>query len=227
MNSPDLDWRESDLGPVPVSRQFDDPYYTLHDGHAESQHVFLAGNDLPARFCDGFQIAELGFGTGLNLLAAVEAWEERAGRFGFTTFERFPLTVEQIASALAPWPTLASLTRELTEAYTLDHPFALGPADVHIITGDARETLARSNFSANAWFLDGFSPAKNPELWEADLLTEVARHTAPNGTFATYTAASDVRRALQSAGFRVEKTRGYGRKREMLRGWLEPKVTGS
>ena len=88
-----------------------------------------------------------------------------------------------------------------------------------MIVGDARDTLPAWQGRADAWFLDGFSPAKNPELWGADLLAQVAAHTAPGGSFATYTAAGHVRRALQAAGFQVERQPGHGRKRHMTAGW--------
>ena len=99
--------------------------------------------------------------------------------------------------------------------------FALGTVDVEVIVGDARLTLPDWQGRAQAWFLDGFSPAKNPELWSEDLMAAVARHTAPGGTFATYTAAGFVRRGLQAAGFQVERAEGYGRKRHMSRGVLD------
>jgi tRNA U34 5-methylaminomethyl-2-thiouridine-forming methyltransferase MnmC len=176
-------------GGTPVSTRFDDPYFSLADGLAETRHVFLAGNGLPARFRDGFHIAELGFGTGLNLVATVLAW----GAAG-------PL--------LSAWDAGA-------------RGFAFGPADVTVITGDARETLPAWPGRADAWLLDGFSPAKNPELWSEAMMAEVARHTAPGGSFATYTAAGHVRRALASAGFEVERASGHGGKRHMSRGTLK------
>lgn len=95
-----------------------------------------------------------------------------------------------------------------------------GDAKLHLIVGDARETLPRWQGQADAWFLDGFAPSKNPEMWDPALLAEVARHTAPGGTFATYTAAGFVRRALAAAGFAVTRCPGFGRKRHMTRGVL-------
>ena len=92
--------------------------------------------------------------------------------------------------------------------------------DLQLILGDARETLPRWPGRADAWFLDGFSPAKNPELWGESLMAEVARHTAPGGTFATYTAAGHVRRSLAAAGFAVERAPGFAGKRHMTKGCL-------
>ncbi|HQU66778.1 MAG TPA: tRNA (5-methylaminomethyl-2-thiouridine)(34)-methyltransferase MnmD [Albidovulum sp.] len=214
-------WRD---GTLPVSALFDDPYFSLANGLAETRHVFLAGNDLPGRFRDGFQIAELGFGTGLNLMAASIAWEVAGipGRLRFTSFEAFPMPAADMNRALAAFPEVHGRARPLLHAWARgERRFALGPVEVEVVEGDARETLPRSRVMADAWFLDGFSPARNPELWGEDLLAEVARHTAPGGTFATYTAAGFVRRGLQSAGFQVERVQGFGTKRHMSRGFLD------
>ncbi|WP_273525032.1 tRNA (5-methylaminomethyl-2-thiouridine)(34)-methyltransferase MnmD [Rhodosalinus sediminis] len=208
-------------GAVPVSARFDDPYFSLADGLAETRHVFLAGNDLPARFRPGFQVAELGFGTGLNLLAALAAWREsgQAGALVYTSFEAFPLAAGEMRRAQAAFPALAPLAEELAPHW--------GAAEIHLpdlrftlIAGDARATLPRWTGRADAWFLDGFAPAKNPELWEPALLRAVARHTAPGGTAATYTAAGHVRRALAEAGFTVTRAPGFGAKRHMTRAHL-------
>lgn len=213
--SPDLDWKD---GAIPIATAFDDPYFSLSGGLAETRHVFLQGNDLPARFCDGFHIAELGFGTGLNLLAAICAFPG-GGRFRFTSFEAFPMAATDLSRALAAFPELSDLANQLSEVWAKgQRTFALGPADVMIIEGDARQTLPDWTGRADAWFLDGFSPAKNPELWEPELMSAVARHTAPGGTIATYTAAGHVRRALADAGFSVTRQPGYGRKRHMTTG---------
>ena len=216
----DLDWRE---GGVPVSTRFDDPYFSLGDGLAETRHVFLTGNDLPARFRPGFRIAELGFGTGLNLLAAALAWQ-RAGTPGtlhFTSFEAFPLTAPDIARALAVFPEAAAVAGPFLAAWAAGaRRFALGPVAVEVVVGDARATLPGWQGVADAWFLDGFSPAKNPELWGEALMAAVAAHTAPGGSFATYTAAGFVRRGLAAAGFAVERRPGHGAKRHMSAGRL-------
>lgn len=215
-----VDWRD---GVVPVSTLFDDPYFSLHDGLSETRHVFHGGNGLPGRFRGGFVVAELGFGTGLNLLATAIAWQTSgvAGRLSFISFEAFPMAPADMARALAHFPDVASAAQPLLGAWEGGkRRFALGPVDVEVVVGDARQTLPAWAGRADAWFLDGFSPAKNPELWGDDLLVDVARHTAPGGTFATYTAAGFVRRGLQAAGFQVERCAGFGRKRHMSRGIL-------
>lgn len=213
---PGLSWRD---GAIPVSTRFDDPYFSLADGLAETRHVFLAGNDLPARLRPGFHIAELGFGTGLNLLATCIAAGNTPIRF--TSFEAFPLPAADIAHALKAFPEALAIADPFLTAWARgDRRFQLGPVAVQVIEGDARDTLPRWDGRADAWFLDGFSPAKNPELWGEALMAEVARHTAPGGSFATYTAAGFVRRALAQAGFAVTRAPGHGHKRHMSRGQL-------
>ncbi|MFN0114307.1 MAG: tRNA (5-methylaminomethyl-2-thiouridine)(34)-methyltransferase MnmD [Paracoccaceae bacterium] len=208
---------------VPVSTLFGDPYFSLQGGLAEARHVFLAGNGLPTRLCSGFRVAETGFGTGLNLLALALAWEEtgRPGRLAFTSFEAHPMPPADMARAHAAFPELGSVSSELVARWA-EGPctFALRRIDVTIVEGDARATLPAWQGRADAWFLDGFSPARNPDLWTPALLADIARHTAPGGSFATYTAAGFVRRGLQAAGFQVERVPGYGTKRHMSRGIL-------
>ncbi|MDO6798972.1 tRNA (5-methylaminomethyl-2-thiouridine)(34)-methyltransferase MnmD [Shimia thalassica] len=210
-----LEWRD---GAVPVSTRFDDPYFSLENGLAETTYVFLDGNDLPNRFGAGFHIAELGFGTGLNLLTTWAAWDAAGmtSPLRFTSFEGFPMSAEDMSRALESFPVLKPYAERLVEAWAKDTSLStLEGIEARVVVGDARETLAQQEFAADAWFLDGFSPAKNPELWDADLLRQVGLHTAPNGTAATYTAAGFVRQNLQDAGFEVERIAGFGRKRHM------------
>lgn len=216
-----LEWKD---GVIPVSTRFDDPYFSFADGLAETRHVFLAGNGLPERLQDGFHVAELGFGTGLNLLALMIAWAgtARGGVLRYTSFEAFPLPAADIARALEHFPEARAvagpfLAQWEAEAGTVRRLHLEG-IEAEVIIGDARETLPAWNGRADAWFLDGFSPAKNPELWSPDLMAGVAAHTAAAGTFATYTAAGHVRRSLEAAGFAVQRQAGHGRKRHMTTG---------
>jgi tRNA U34 5-methylaminomethyl-2-thiouridine-forming methyltransferase MnmC len=212
-----LEWRD---GVVPVSRRFDDPYFSLAGGLAETRHVFLTGNGLPERLRPGFHIAELGFGTGLNLLATHLAAPDMP--LVYTTFEAFPITATEMARSHAAFPEAAAVAGPLVAAWEKGlRRFTLGRIEVEVIEADARDALPRWQGCADAWYLDGFSPAKNPELWGEDLMAEVARHTTPGGTFATYTAAGHVRRALAQAGFAVTRAQGYGTKRHMSTGVLE------
>jgi tRNA U34 5-methylaminomethyl-2-thiouridine-forming methyltransferase MnmC len=214
----ELEWKE---GGTPVSRRFDDPYFSLENGLEETRHVFLAGNGLPARFAPGFHIAELGFGTGLNMLAALIAWRHsgQKGALRFTSFEAFPMRADDISRALDAFPEAKAVAGPFLAAWAAgQRVIETGDLRAEIIIGDARETVPRWGGRADAWFLDGFSPARNPELWDTELMSAVARNTASGGTLATYTAAGHVRRALGAAGFEVERRSGFGRKRHMTAG---------
>ncbi len=215
-------WQDTRRGRVPVSTRFEDPYYSIDNGLAETGHVFLGGNDLPARFRDGFHIAELGFGTGLNFVTTLQAWAvaNPSGQLHFTSFEAFPITADQAATALSAFPELEPFAANLIHQWdnVFHGPVQITPSvKLHVVTGDARTTLPHWTAKADAWFLDGFSPAKNPELWEQDLIKAVGTHTNPNGTAATYSAAGHVRRSLTDAGFVVTRVAGFGRKRHMTK----------
>jgi tRNA U34 5-methylaminomethyl-2-thiouridine-forming methyltransferase MnmC len=213
----ELDWRD---GIVPVSTRFQDPYFSIADGLAETRHVFLSGNDLPTRFRPGFHIAELGFGTGLNMLATLLALKDDTP-IHYTSFEAYPLTTDDIARALDAFPQARAVAGPFLAQWAAGQTrMTLPGMQVTVIVGDARDTLPVWQGRADAWYLDGFSPAKNPELWSDDLIAQVATHTAPGGTFATYTAAGHVRRALAAAGFAVERRPGHGTKRHMTAGHL-------
>jgi tRNA 5-methylaminomethyl-2-thiouridine biosynthesis bifunctional protein len=216
------------------SRRFDDIYFQPDDGLAESRHVFLGGNDLARRFAalpprGHFTIAELGFGTGLNILAAAELFAEVAPtntHLHIWSCEAYPLPTEMFCDTVrrhsARWPTLAPYAEKLALAYPRPRPgFAQRLIGERITMtwafGDVLPALHDANFEADAVFLDGFAPAKNPEMWSNAVLSSIAARLKPGGTVATFTVAGSVRRGLTAGGLQVEKTRGFGRKREMLR----------
>ena len=212
---------------VPFSTAHADIYYSRRDGLAESRYVFLEGNDLPARWreVDGFTVGETGFGTGLNFLAAWQCWRETArpdATLHYLSAERYPLTRAQLEQALAGFPELADKAHELIRHYPPRipgfHRLHLDEGRVHLtlLFGDAAEAFARLEGRVDAWFLDGFAPSRNESMWTGDLFAALARHSAPGATLATFTAAGDVRRALQAEGFVVEKVKGFGGKREMI-----------
>ncbi|MBC9246518.1 tRNA (5-methylaminomethyl-2-thiouridine)(34)-methyltransferase MnmD [Paracoccus sp. 11-3] len=213
VNQPQLEWRD---GGIPVSTRFDDPYFSLAGGLEETRHVFLQGNDLPARLRPGFHVAELGFGTGLNCLALAQVATRPVV---MTSFEAFPMSRAQLEQAHAAFPELATLAAQLRDGWG-GAKIQVGQVQLHLRIGDVAETLPVWDGRADAWFLDGFSPAKNPEMWNETIMAQVGNHTASGGTFATYTAAGGVRRALDSAGFDVERRPGFGRKRHMSVGIL-------
>jgi len=209
MNTPVL-WRDG----MPVSPVFNDVYFSADDGLAESRYVFCDGNHLSERFAVArrFVIGETGFGTGLNAAAAFELWQRTAPKGAelvYYSVEKHPLAAADCAQALARWP-------ELT-------PFAAASrAAVRLLTGDAADCLPQIPEPVDAWFLDGFAPAKNPDMWSAAVFAAVASRSRAGTTFATFTAAGAVREGLKTAGFQVEKIKGFGRKRHMLRGVFAP-----
>lgn len=208
---------------APYSTRFKDRYFSAHDGRAETRAVFLAGNGLPERWRSAkhFHIAELGFGTGLNFLETLLLWQETApadATLTFSSFELYPLAQDDMKRALANWPDLAALASPLLQQGPTSTSLRFGNVELQLIIGDARIKLPEWQGMANAWYLDGFSPAKNPQLWEADLMQGVFDHTQRGGSFSTYTAAGFVRRNLQAAGFDVRRVQGYGGKRERLQG---------
>lgn len=228
---PDIDWLEDE---VPKAAIFDDTYFSRAGGLAETRHVFLAGNDLPERWQgkESFTIAEFGFGTGLNFLTTLKALVETEdlSHLTFISFELYPMTRDQLARALSAFPELEQETGALVAQWSPSPGWSkltFDRADLWLGIGDARQMIGEVGGEdapagpVDAWFLDGFSPAKNPELWDADLLKVAGGITTEGGTFATYTAAGWVRRNLQAAGFTVEKRKGFAGKREMVVGWKE------
>jgi len=225
-----------------MSERFGDTFYSRHDGRAEAAHVFLRGNGLPERFVerDRFVIAELGFGTGLNFLETWRQWNSvrQPGQvLSFVSFEMLPISPHDMARALACWGLLADLSGALLERWK-----AAGQGDgqgidrtlrwqmdrqtqLCVVVGEAGGEVSRWNGAADAWFLDGFSPAKNPDMWQAELMARVFERTVPGGSFATYTAAGWVRRNLLAAGFEIEKRPGYAGKREMMAGVKPERLT--
>lgn len=220
-----LHWGENTLR----STTFDDVYFDDADGLARSRYIFLEHNQLAARFAatgtEGFVVAETGFGTGLNFLATLELWQQQrqdSGWLHYASVEKHPLRPEELARALAPWPTLA--TQALLEQYP---PLVPGfhrlllpefNATLTLLFGDATTMLQRLEAQVDAWFLDGFSPEKNPAMWTPELLAEVARLSKASTTLATATAAGTIKQDLQTAGFVMDEAHGDTPEKKMLCG---------
>jgi tRNA U34 5-methylaminomethyl-2-thiouridine-forming methyltransferase MnmC len=233
--APNLEWLE---GEVPRAEGFDDTYFSKAGGLEETRHVFIAGNRLPERFStrESFTIAEFGFGTGLNFLTTLSALSEleQVPKLTFISFELYPMKTDQLARALGAFPELGELTSTLLSAWDPRpgwNRLEVAGAELLLGIGDARKLIDQLKLNAvegkgealmiapvDAWYLDGFSPAKNPELWDAELLKAAAKLTGSGGTLATYTSAGWVRRNLQAAGFVIEKVSGFAGKREMVVG---------
>lgn len=227
---------------IPRSVKFDDTYYSKADGLSETQYVFINGNSLPQRWqtMTTCNIGELGFGTGLNFLVTAIQWQKACvqnmqtqNKLNFISFEQYLLSPQEMKKALSRWPQISREANKLStlwqNAIEKINNQSTGPITIEfdnnitltVFIGDANEQIHGLNTKIDAWYLDGFAPAKNPELWNNHLLQQVANNTVKNGTFATYTAASFVRQALSQAGFIVERKKGHAGKRHMSFGTLE------
>lgn len=222
----ELKWTENN---VPVSVEYDDPFFDTSDGLSESRYVFLELNQLNSRWpsAETFTIGEIGFGVGLNFLATWELWEKRRSSdqvLNYVSFESAPVLPKDIKRALSPWPSLSPYLAELLESFPRSrlgvHRVTFEPAGVSLtlIWSDALEGLRSLTEMVNAWYLDGFAPRKNPSAWCLDLCHEIAAHSVLGTTCSTFSSASLVRQNLCEAGFEVEKVSGFGKKRECLRG---------
>lgn len=236
----ELSWNEQG---TPVSRAFGDVYFSNENGLEETRHVFLGGNQIPDRFAqhsrDLFIVAETGFGTGLNFLTLWQAFdrfrethpEAKLQRLHFISSEKYPLNVTDLASSLAVWPELADYAAELCQQWPQAlpgcHRLLLdgGRITLDLWFGDINQLIHTFDDSlqhqVDAWFLDGFAPSKNPDMWTPELFACMAKLARQGGTFATFTAAGFVRRGLRDAGFNVIRSKGFGPKREMLCGSMD------
>jgi len=220
---------------TPYSALYDDVYHTAHGGLAQARHVFLAGNALPARWAgaERFVILETGFGLGLNFLATWQAWRaaRSSGRLHYVSAEKHPFRRDDLASLLAPYPELADLADELLQQWPPLTPgfhrlhFDHGRVTLTLLLGDAQALLPQLAAVVDAVFLDGFAPARNPDLWSPAVLTAISRRCGRGATLATWSVAGELRRTLQQAGWRLERRPGFAGKREMLTGILENAVS--
>lgn len=223
---------------TPVSLDFNDIYFCRNNGLAETRYVFLDGNQLPERFIRQdrslFVVAESGFGTGLNFLALWQEFSQFRTRFPdaclqrlhMISFEKYPLTPDDLRKAHQYWPCLTPLAKQLQQHWPVALPgchrllFEQGQVTLDLWLGDINQFLSDPDTSlhqqVDAWFLDGFAPDKNPGMWSETLFRAMARLTRPGGSVATFSAAGIVRRGLQQAGFKTEKRKGFAAKREML-----------
>jgi len=218
---------------TPASTEFDDIYFSVEGGLEESRTVFLKGCGLPEAWADRqyFTIAETGFGTGLNFLAAWQMWKNAPrptdAHLHFVSIEKYPLDRENLGKALSAFPELSELSKALIARWPGRvkgvHRLEFDGVTLDLWHMDIANALDEMAMQADAWFLDGFSPAKNPEMWSAETLSKLKRLSAPGARLATFTVAGHVRRALQESGFKVERVQGFARKRHRL----EAHVPGS
>ncbi|MCK0069710.1 bifunctional tRNA (5-methylaminomethyl-2-thiouridine)(34)-methyltransferase MnmD/FAD-dependent 5-carboxymethylaminomethyl-2-thiouridine(34) oxidoreductase MnmC [Kordiimonas laminariae] len=225
-----LEWR----GNAPMAPAFGDVYYSEEDGLSETDFVFLKGIGAPDVWMDTehFVIAETGFGTGLNFLATYKAFlaSGAKGRLTFISVEGYPLSEEALRKAHATFPELAEFSQALCAAWPAPSEgfhhryFEDGKIELLLMFGDSAKCYSELDATVNGWFLDGFAPAKNPDMWSDDVFDQIARLSIPGTKFATFTAAGFVKRGLRDRGFIVDKTKGYGRKRERLVGIFDKHI---
>lgn len=232
----------------PSADKFDDLYFSTNDGLLETRYVFIEQNRLQERWSEwtqpNFVIGETGFGSGLNFLATIACFVQwrnenphhQLRRLYFTSFEKYPLTAHDLKNAHKRWPELALFAQYLQDKYPCPisgcHRIEFPLAQKSFVTldlwlGDIKDTLPSLAYPKggliDCWFLDGFAPSKNPEMWSLALYENMAKCTKQNATLATFTAAGDVRRGLASVGFSIKKVKGYGKKREMITATFERK----
>ena len=223
---------------TPISDKFDDVYFSNQDGLSESHYVFLEGNQLWERWVHyqeaHFVIAETGFGTGLNFFAVTTLFREFRQKYPdsplkrlyFISFEKYPLPLDALEQAHLAYPQFSCLAQHLQQHWLNPiqgcYRFHFDETTLDLWFGDVAENLPQlgdyMNSKIDAWFLDGFAPSKNPDMWNEHLYQQMFRFTKLQGTFATFTAASAVRKGLENAGFNIKKRKGFGKKRECLSG---------
>jgi tRNA 5-methylaminomethyl-2-thiouridine biosynthesis bifunctional protein len=215
----------------PYSIDFNDIFFSSDDGLNETEYVFIKQNKLEQRFetlkQDHFTIIETGFGTGLNFLAVCAHWlslaPERA-KLHYISIEKYPLNSDDLARAQALWPQFKVISKEILQYYSAlkagSNQFSMAGGNIQLSlqADDVLNVLPQITQKADAWILDGFAPAKNPDMWSSEVFEHIARLSKLDSTFATFTSAGLVRRGLQEVGFDVEKHTGFGKKREMLSG---------
>lgn len=220
---------------TPVSERYGDIYHSAAGGEAQARHVFLGGTGLPARWHgrERFAVLELGFGFGLSFLVTWQAWREDPGRceqLHFVSVEKHPFAAGDLALLHRRYPAIEPLARTLRETWPMPLPglhrleFEGRRVVLTLALGDVAELLPQLDMSADAVFLDGFAPAKNPEMWSAAVMRQVARLCAPGAIAATWSVAALVRDGLAGAGFEIEKRPGFARKGDMLVARARPRA---
>ncbi len=236
----ELDWESIDGIEVPISKQFGDVYFSKDNGLLETRHVFLNGNDLSERLAnlqdfEYFSVGETGFGTGLNILALWQLWQQvrpnNHSHLHAISVEKFPLSKADLIRALDVWDELKPLAKQLIEQYPLPiagcHRLSFPEErfSIDLWLGDAQDIFPSmvKTKAMNAWFLDGFAPSCNPDMWEQNVLNNIVRLSDYGTTFASFSVAGVLKRGLKAHGIDISRPRGFGHKREMLKAvWKLP-----
>ena len=230
----DLDWKLIDHIEVPYSKQFGDVYFSQDNGLLETRHVFLNGNDLSERLAalddyDYFCVGETGFGTGLNILALWQLWQQvrpaNHSHLHAISVEKFPLSKNDLIRALNVWPELKPLADQLIAQYPLPIAgchrlnFPNERFSLDLWLGDAHDVfpVIPKTHQVNAWFLDGFAPSCNPDMWEEHVLSHIVRLSDPGTTYSSFSVAGVLKRGLKQHSIAISRPRGFKHKREMLK----------
>ena len=239
LQTAELDWELVDGIEVPISKQFGDVYFSKDNGLLETRHVFLNGNDLSTRLselCDFqyFCVGETGFGTGLNILTLWQLWQsvrpDNHSHLHVISVEKFPLSKADLIRALSVWDELKPLADKLVQQYPLPiagcHRLSFPEErfSIDLWLGDAQDIFPSipKTQSVNAWFLDGFAPSCNPDMWQENVLNHIVRLSEYGTTFASFSVAGVLKRGLKQHGIQISRPRGFGHKREMLKAiWLD------
>lgn len=243
LQTAELDWELVDGIEVPISKQFGDVYFSKDNGLLETRHVFLNGNDLSERLSqlkdfEYFCVGETGFGTGLNILTLWQLWQQirpnNHSHLHAISVEKFPLSKADLIRALNVWPELKPLADKLIQQYPLPiagcHRLSFPEErfSIDLWLGDAQDIFPSipKTQSVNAWFLDGFAPSCNPDMWQENVLNHIVRLSDYGTTFASFSVAGVLKRGLKQHGVQINRPRGFGHKREMLKAiWLAPTRT--
>ena len=226
-----LEWKNNSV----ISKEYDDIYFSVENGLKETEHVFIKGNNLEERFLSSekFSILELGFGSGLNFLGVLNLWKKihlNKSSLHFFSFEKSPLLLEDISKVLSFFPELKEEREDFLEKYHLIHngfnliPFLKYNVFLNLIVGEINDYLYNFEGKFDAIFLDGFSPSKNPSMWSLEVCLFLNRHSKENTSLSSFSVAKKVRDNLTRAGFDVFKGKGFGKKREMLKGQYREKI---
>ncbi|WNK01347.1 FAD-dependent 5-carboxymethylaminomethyl-2-thiouridine(34) oxidoreductase MnmC [Thalassospiraceae bacterium LMO-JJ14] len=234
MTNPYLPDPMIEIGPdgTPRSGVSGDVYFSKHGGIAESRYVFLGGIGAPevwnAR--SHYRIGELGFGTGLNFLVTWHEWKKSApadAQLDYMAVEGYPIPIATLSTILRRVPELAHEADALLGQWPPRvggvHRLHLegGRVRLTLLFGEAQVMLTDHDGQVDAWYLDGFAPSRNPDMWTPGVLAEVARLSGPGARLATFSAAGAVRRGLADLGFNVHKRDGFAHKRDCVTASLD------
>jgi len=227
----EISWTENN---TPFSEKFQDIYYSPDGGVDETKHVFINGNNIHNRWpSEKFVIGETGFGTGLNFVCALDLWlkKNKSGHLQYISIEKYPLKRSSLELVYKNFPELSKSSALLlnyypeephqNEIYNLDIKEA--NVSLSLICKEALDCFDHFENNVDAWFLDGFAPSKNKAMWSEEVLSQIGLHSASKATLATFTCAGFVRRGLGSAGFEVQKAKGFGNKKHMIKAFIDAK----